>query len=914
MALTELFSAHKSCTTCPYCGVGCGVTVTQESQLGVGENGVRNASSEAVIRIQGHEQHPANKGRLCVKGSSLADTLGNHGRLLKPRLHGEECDWETALDYAASRFRETIDEHGPDSVAFYLSGQLLTEDYYVANKLMKGFIGTANVDTNSRLCMSSAVAAYKRAFGADAVPCNYEDLDEAELVVLIGSNAAWTHPILFQRMQAGNAKLVVVDPRGSATSEMADMHLAITPGSDAALFNGLLRYLAEYGLTEFGSLDQAFIDSHTENFTDALYTTAQWTPQKVADYCSVELEQLLEFYELFATTEKTISFYSQGINQSSTGTDKNNAIINCHLATGRIGKPGCGPFSITGQPNAMGGREVGGLANMLAAHMDFTKDNIDRVDRFWNAAKMAQEPGLKAVDLFNAVESGQIRAVWIMATNPAVSMPDARRVAAALKNCPTVIVSDCVADTDTARCADLLLPATTWGEKNGTVTNSERRISRQKSFLPKPGEARHDWEIICDVARRLGFSEAFDYQGAADIFREHAALSGFENNREQARRAFDISALANISDQEYDFLTPVQWPLNAASPNGTPRLFSEGDFFTPNGRARFIAVDPQSPKQETLVEYPLLLNSGRLRDQWHTMTRTGRARKLLDHSEAPELHIHPQEAQKFAIEDAQLVRVESEKGQFFGRARVTGSQKPGQLFAPIHWSDSLAHNATVSALAIPYTDPSSGQPELKQVAVKVTPLIAHSYACLLLRTKAAEELHGRLRAGDKQLSDTILHWYRVPVQGGYRFELALKRQPDWQAIAGDLFSPNNKPLNRQHLQLPGGERWLLYSEQLELLVFTTRDWQALPDRKTLEDALNNPLPETPALLLQNVPAGAQMVCTCLQVSRKEIEAAIADGAASVEALGALLGCGTNCGSCKPEISALLNTNLAVAIG
>ncbi|MCQ3828567.1 nitrate reductase [Microbulbifer elongatus] len=900
MALTELFSAHRSCTTCPYCGVGCGVAATRESSPGGGED---------VIRIEGDQQHPANRGKLCVKGSSLADTLGNRGRLLKPQLHGEECDWETAMEFAASRLRETIEEHGPDSVAFYLSGQLLTEDYYVANKLMKGFIGTANVDTNSRLCMSSAVAAYKRALGADAVPCNYKDLDAAELVVLIGSNAAWTHPILFQRMQAGNAKLVVVDPRGSATSEMADMHLAITPGSDAALFNGLLHYL-----TEFGALDQAFIDNHTENFTDTLYAAAEWTPEKVAEYCSVPLDQLLEFYALFRSTEKTISFYSQGVNQSSTGTDKNNTIINCHLATGRIGKPGCGPFSITGQPNAMGGREVGGLANMLAAHMDFTEDNIDRVGRFWNASKMAQGPGLKAVDLFNAVESGQIKAVWIMATNPAVSMPDARRVAAALKKCPTVIVSDCVGDTDTARTADLLLPATTWGEKTGTVTNSERRISRQKSFLPKPGEARHDWEIICDVAKRLGFAEAFDFQSPADIFREHAALSGFENNREQARRAFDISALANISDQEYDLFTPVQWPVNAKHPNGTARLFNDGDFYTPNGRARFVAVQPQCPKQETRDEFPLVLNSGRLRDQWHTMTRTGRARKLLDHSEAPELHVHPQEAATFGIEDEQLVRVESEKGQFFGRARVTPSQKPGQLFAPIHWSDSLAHNATVSALAIPFTDPFSGQPELKQVAVNIEPLSAHSYACLLLRTKAAEELHSRLQAGDTQLFETILHWYRVPVDGGYRFELALKKQPDWQSLADKLFNLSGKSLNRKQLQLPSGERWLLHSEEMELLVFTSADWQGLPDRKTLENALQEPLPDAPAKLLHDVPAGAQMVCTCLQVSRKEIEAAIAEGAASVDELGELLGCGTNCGSCKPEISALLNTNLAVAVG
>ena len=899
MALPELFSARRSCTTCPYCGVGCGVAVTRESQPGVAED---------VIRIQGDEQHPANKGRLCVKGSALADTLGNHGRLLRPRLHGEECDWDTALNFAVSRLRQTIDEHGPDSVAFYLSGQLLTEDYYVANKLMKGFIGSGNVDTNSRLCMSSAVAAYKRAFGADAVPCNYEDLDEAELIVLVGSNAAWTHPILFQRMQAGNARLVVIDPRGSATSEMADLHLAITPGSDAALFNGLLSYL-----TEQGALDQGFVDHHTDHFADALYAAAEWTPEKVANHCSVALDQLLEFFQLFRTTEKTISFYSQGINQSSSGTDKNNAIINCHLATGRIGRPGCGPFSITGQPNAMGGREVGGLANMLAAHMDFSEDNIERVGRFWQAARMAQSPGLKAVDLFDAIDSGKVKAVWIMATNPAVSMPDARKVAAALKKCPTVIVSDCVGDTDTARCADLLLPATTWGEKSGTVTNSERRISRQKGFLPKPGEARHDWEIVCDVAKRLGFAEAFDYQTPAQIFREHAALSGFENNPRQAHRAFDISALAKISDREYDKLSPVQWPVNTDHPGGCPRLFTDRDFCTPNGRARFIPVNPQCPRQETGDTYPLVLNSGRLRDQWHTMTRTGRARKLLDHSEAPEVHVHPQEAQKLQIRNAQLVRVTSTHGQFFGRARVTASQKPGQLFAPIHWSDSLAHHATVSALAAPVTDPVSGQPEFKQMAVNIEPLNAYSYACLLLRTPAAEEFHTRLQVDDRFLQNILLHWYRVPVANGFRFELAFKQSPNWQDIANKLTALSKQPLSRQRLQLPSGERWLLHGKQVELLVFNSVEWQALPDRKSLEDALDSPLPDHPAKLLHDVPAGAQMVCTCLQVSRKAIEAAIAEGVATVDELGALLGCGTNCGSCKPEISALLKANLATAV-
>ncbi|MFC6978289.1 molybdopterin-dependent oxidoreductase [Microbulbifer taiwanensis] len=470
MSLTEHFRAHRSCTTCPYCGVGCGVSAT-----------VKRRGGGETVAVSGDEQHPANFGRLCVKGSALAETLGERGRLLQPRLHGREHDWDSAMDFMARQFARTIAEHGPDSVAFYLSGQLLTEDYYVANKLMKGFIGSGNVDTNSRLCMSSAVAAYKRALGADAVPCCYEDLEVADLVVLVGSNAAWTHPILFQRMQAASTRLVVIDPRASATSEMADLHLAITPGSDAALFNGLLNFLVERD-----RLDRQFIDLHTEGFDEAIDIARDWSLAKTAAACGIAEQQLLEFFRLFAQTEKTVSFYSQGINQSSSGTDKNNAIINCHLATGRIGRPGAGPFSITGQPNAMGGREVGGLANMLAAHMNFNAGDIDRVGRFWRADSVAQKPGLKAVDLFEAVERGKIKAIWIMATNPAVSMPDAARVASALQKCPLVVVSDCVADTDTARCADLLLPATTWGEKNGTVTNSERRISRQRAFLTPP--------------------------------------------------------------------------------------------------------------------------------------------------------------------------------------------------------------------------------------------------------------------------------------------------------------------------------------------------------------------------------------------------------------------------------------------
>ncbi|SDJ91689.1 nitrate reductase [Microbulbifer yueqingensis] len=886
MAPTERLRAHRSCTTCPYCGVGCGVSVTRQV-----------ATSDAGVSVEGDRQHPANRGRLCVKGSALAETLGERGRLLRPRLHGRECDWETAMGYMAEQFSRTIERHGPDSVAFYLSGQLLTEDYYVANKLMKGFIGSGNVDTNSRLCMSSAVAAYKRSLGADAVPCCYEDLEHADLVVLVGSNAAWTHPILFQRMQQAQAKLVVIDPRASATSETADLHLAITPGSDAALFSGLLNYLVQGH-----HIDRQFVAEHSDGFQQAAAAAAAWGPDRTARTCGLALDELLAFYQLFASTKKTITFYSQGINQSTSGTDKNNAIINCHLATGRIGRPGCGPFSITGQPNAMGGREVGGLANMLAAHMDYRADHIDRVSRFWQASNIARRPGLKAVDLFRAVECGEIKAIWIMATNPAVSMPDAAQVSRALRKCPLVVVSDCVTDTDTARCADLLLPATGWGEKDGTVTNSERRISRQRGFLPPPGEARHDWQIICDLANRLGHGEAFTYRHPADIFREHAALSGFENGGE---RAFDISALAGLTRRQYEQLTPVQWPVNAANPGGTARLFTDRRFFTGSGRAQFIPVEPRLPRQQRSQGFPLWLNSGRLRDQWHTMTRTARSRRLLDHSELPEIQLGPADAADHAIGDGQLVELRSARGRMRGRAVVNPAQPAGQLFAPIHWSESLAADSRVSALAEPVTDPHSGQPEFKQVAVHLRAVTVHSYLRLVCPAIIAERLQRQL---DRLAG--LEHWYRVPCDGGFRYELAFSAAPDCRALALELLEGPGDALRWQRLQLPGAERWLVDNGELQLLMFAAPDWRRLPDGSALEQWLQRPLPEKTAQLLRDIAPASPVVCSCMQVSRQQIDAAIEAGAESVEALGEALGCGTGCGSCKPEIAALLRTQQA----
>ena len=517
-------------TTCPYCGVGCGVLAMPDREGGAA--------------IVGDPAHPANFGRLCSKGSALGETLALGRRLLHPMMRRADgsltrVDWDSALDNVAGGLRTIIDRDGPDAVAFYLSGQLLTEDYYVANKLMKGFIGSANVDTNSRLCMASTVAGHRRAFGADTVPGTYKDLDAAELVVLVGSNTAWCHPVLFQRIneakQERGTQFIVIDPRHTATAEGADLFLPIAPGTDTALFSGLLAHLADTR-----ALDFAYIDKHTTGFVEALAAARETARDAAATARATGLNRadVARFFELFGKTRRVVTCFSQGVNQSAQGTDKVNAIINVHLATGRIGRPGMGPFSLTGQPNAMGGREVGGLANQLAAHMGFSPVETDRVSRFWKAPRIATREGLKAVDMFEAIERGTIKALWVMATNPAVSLPRAGAMRAALKKLELFVVSENVLGNDTvASGAQVLLPAAAWGEKDGTVTNSERRISRQRAFLPLPGEARPDWWIVSEVARRLGFGDAFDYHSAADVFREHAALSAFENG---GQRDFDI--------------------------------------------------------------------------------------------------------------------------------------------------------------------------------------------------------------------------------------------------------------------------------------------------------------------------------------------------------------------------------------
>jgi len=627
-------------TTCPYCGVGCGVLATPDGAGGA--------------KVAGAPHHPANFGRLCSKGSALDETLALTGRLLHPMQRDQQgrfkrVAWDDALDTMALKFAEIIERDGPNAVAVYLSGQLLTEDYYVANKLMKGFIGSSNVDTNSRLCMASTVAGQRRAFGSDTVPGCYEDLDTADLIVLVGSNAAWCHPILYQRMlrnkQERGAKIVVIDPRKTATCEEADVFLAVAPGMDQALFSGLLVHLASSG-----ALDEDFLRGHTAGFETTLSSARLLAPSIAATAALTDLSEIdvAAFFDMFAATQRTVTCFSQGVNQSAQGTDKVSAIINCHLATGRIGKPGASPFSLTGQPNAMGGREVGGLANQLAAHMDFSPENVDRLRRFWNAPRVATRDGHKAVQMFDAVARGEIKALWVIGTNPAASLPDADKARAALKNLELLIVSDNVLSNDTINAgAHVLLPALAWGEKDGVVTNSERRISRQRAFLPAPGEARADWAIFAQLGKRMGFS-GFDFRGPADVFREHAALSAFEND---GARDFDLGGLADISDEEYDALSPTQWPIRAGERSGRARFFSDGGFFTPDRRARFVAPEPPALKTKTCSLYPLRLNTGRVRDQWHTMTRTGASPRLARHLSEPFIEVNDVDAEQFGVRD-----------------------------------------------------------------------------------------------------------------------------------------------------------------------------------------------------------------------------------------------------------------------
>jgi assimilatory nitrate reductase catalytic subunit len=870
-------------TTCAYCGVGCGITIAPDGSL------------------RGDPEHPANFGRLCSKGAALLETLGTEDRLLTPLIEGRRASWDEALDLIAERFLATVRSFGPDSVAFYVSGQLLTEDYYVANKLMKGFIGSANIDTNSRLCMASSVAGHIRAFGEDVVPGCYDDIEETDLAVLVGSNMAWCHPVLYQRLMAARekrgTKVAVIDPRRTATADSVDLHLPLRAGGDVRLFNGLLAHLADVD-----AVDADWVAAHVLGSDKAIACAraASSDARSLAGDLDLPPEEIARFFDLFARTERVMTFYSQGVNQSEVGTDKVNAILNCHLATGRIGRPGMGPFSLTGQPNAMGGREVGGLANQLAAHMDFSGENVDRVRRFWNAPDVAARPGLKAVDMFEAVADGRVKAIFIAATNPASSMPDADRVRAALENCPFVVVSDCW-PTDTTARANVVLPAAGWAEKDGTVTNSERRISRQRAFRAAPAEARPDWWMFAELGRRMGWPGAFPFTNAASIFREHAALSGFENG---GKRVFDIGALCEIDDSEYEVMPPTLWPCPRRRP-APERLFARGGFPTIDDRARMV---PTPTREEGPRDEPALrLNTGRVRDQWHTMTRTGRVPRLMAHAPEPLLEIHPDDAATFGLKDACLASVVSQFGRTIMRVHVTERQRRGEVFAPMHWSDVYASAGAVARAVTPRTDPISGQPDLKATPVRLSPLV-EQWKGLLLHARVIEPV----RHED-------VYWTKAPVSTGTSVAMS-----GWTLLTSVIASENDL---RRILQVSPEAELVSFSDarrssfryaafehdRLEACLLLAPSTESLPAMDSVAPKVGRPIDGEERLrllcgtdLITDRRLLTKSVCACFAVSEATLVEAIAAGEVrSVVEIGSRFRAGTSCGSCVPELKTLL---------
>ncbi|MEY2618472.1 MAG: hypothetical protein RL522_1474 [Pseudomonadota bacterium] len=715
---SQTAGTRETHSTCPYCGVGCGVII--ESQ------------GDEITGVRGDPDHPANFGRLCTKGTTLALTasapLARQARLMHPMRRAARGDtpqritWDDALDTATRTFARVIADHGPDAVGFYVSGQLLTEDYYVFNKLAKGLIGTNNIDTNSRLCMSSAVAGYKLTLGADAPPACYEDIDHADCLFIVGSNTAWAHPILFRRIEEAKArrpdmKVIFCDPRRTDTAEICDLYLPVQPGTDVMLFHGLLHIMLWEGWTQ-----PEWIARHTTGFDALKARVRECTPELVSRTCGIAKEDLFTAARWFATSHATLSLYCQGLNQSASGTAKNAALINLHLATAQIGKPGAGPFSLTGQPNAMGGREVGGLANLLSAHRELANPaHRAEVAALWGVPDVPATPGKTAVEMFQAAADGEIKALWIACTNPAQSMPDQATVRRALQRAEFVVVQEAFATTATCEWADLLLPATTWGEKDGTVTNSERRITRVRPAVGAPGETQHDWRIGVDFARRLERTlrpaqpTLFPYETPESIWLEH---------RESTRgRDLDITGLS------YRMLesAPRQWPLREGQSEGQARLYEDGLFPTPDGQARFADVAYQPVAEPRESRYPFSLTTGRLRDQWHGMSRTGLLGRLFGHVPEPAIQMHPQDMARRNLAEGDLVHVTSKRGSIVVPVQASAQLGLSQAFMGMHWGSEFLGGvsstgerlAGVNALTTSAFCPSSKQPELKHAAVKI---------------------------------------------------------------------------------------------------------------------------------------------------------------------------------------------------
>ncbi|MCW5637138.1 MAG: molybdopterin-dependent oxidoreductase [Rubrivivax sp.] len=985
-------AAHETRSTCPYCGVGCGVVI--ESRDG------------AITGVRGDPEHPANRGRLCSKGQTLHLTAEPHVtmqvRALQPMRRAARgaplapVGWDDALNEVATRFAEAVVRHGPDSVGFYLSGQLLTEDYHVFNKLAKGLVGTNNVDTNSRLCMSSAVAGYKASLGADAVPPCYDDIDLADTVFITGSNMAWAHPVLYRRLEAAREaraatsspmRVIVVDPRRTETAAEADLHLQLQPGTDVMLHHAMLHVMLWEGL-----VDPAFIAAHTSGFEALRDRVREFTPAHAARICGVKADDIVTAARWFAGLDvaaggagarrPTLSLWCQGLNQSTSGTDNNTTLINLHLATGQIGRPGAGPLSLTGQPNAMGGREVGGLANLLPGHREVA-DAVHRAEvaALWGVRELPAKPGLAAVEMFEAAAEGRLQALWIACTNPAQSLPDQALVRRALARCPFVVVQEAYRTTATVACADLLLPAATWGEKDGTVTNSERRITRVRPAVPPAGEARADWQIVVDVARRLERQLAgrvperrapglvgetlFPFACAEDVWNEH---------REGTRgRDLDITGLSYARLDA----APRQWPcaqrggadgaaagvaegqraLEAHESPSLPRLYTDHRFATTDGRARFVAPAWKPPAEKVDAHYPIALTTGRLRDQWHGMSRTGTLGRLFAHDGTPAIELHPQELARRSWAEGQLVKVRSRRGELVLPVRGSEAVPPAQAFVAMHWGGEwLPGGGTggaggalgVNVLMPSARCPQSRQPELKHAAVRVAAaelpwaLVAAAWLPAGEALALREALRPRLAAlpyasllpfGQERAvsgAGTAAHadgrGPAVAGEVGLILRAAAAEAPGWAWIdellpafgleAADLLSyADARSGHRRHVRLaPEGTiaGFLLAGDA------AAAGWmlQWLQDRRPAREHRRSLLANRaePPVFEGRGATRRTVVCTCNDVDAAAIEAALVRLAPGVGETGAVqalrteLRCGSTCGSCLPAVKAIVRSH------
>jgi assimilatory nitrate reductase catalytic subunit len=926
-------------STCPYCGVGCGVII--------------ESSGDQITGVRGDPLHPANFGRLCSKGSNLHLTataaVTQQTRLLHPMQRAsrgaapQRITWDAALDGTVQKFAQVIADHGPDAVGFYISGQLLTEDYYVFNKLAKGLIGTNNIDSNSRLCMSSAVAGYKQTLGADAPPACYDDVNHAGCIFIVGSNTAFAHPILFRRIEDAKKanpamKIIVADPRRTDTVELADLFLPIQPGTDVMLFNGMLHIM----LWE-GWINNDFINTHTDGFDALKATVRDCTPELTTDICGIKKEDLFAAAKMFATSKATLSLYCQGLNQSSSGTAKNAALINMHLATKQIGKPGAGPLSLTGQPNAMGGREVGGMANLMSGHRDLgNPQHRDEIQKLWNVPSVPSTPGKTAVEMFQAAADGQIKVLWIVCTNPAQSMPDQAVVRKALECAELVIVQEAFATTATCAYADILLPATTWGEKDGTVTNTERRISRVRPAVAAPGETRNDWSIAVEFASRLekllpakSPQTLFDYPTPESVWMEH---------RESTRgRDLDITGMS------YALLeaTPLQWPMKEGESIGKERLYENNVFPTASGKANFVNTVYKPVAEPRESRFPFSLTTGRLRDQWHGMSRTGTLGKLFGHVAEPTVQMNIQDMTRRLIKEGDLVHVTSKRGSILLPVQASKEVGMSQAFIAMHWGEEFLSGqgsngerlAGVNAITTSAFCPTSKQPELKHAAVKILKaelpwtLLGVAWLPSEQALAAREALKALMRlfpfascvpfgdnAADKATDGTG--------RTGLLFRAADNEAPadavltQIETILGLGVSSSNSQVLRYADKKKGQHRAIKLSgnrEHAELEAFLLAgDTRSESWIKTL---LQESLPAQSYGRMLLVPGSkapiavqsrGKAVCTCFNVTDATIAAQLAKSFGSDERrlteLQASLKCGTNCGSCVPELKRMIRDN------